>query len=82
MTDRELNATALFASAGMAVVYLASLSIVFAQEAERPNTLLLAVFAPSVLAGLLIRRYWAIGLAVGVVAVFFVWFSLVEEDAP
>jgi hypothetical protein len=70
------------ASAGMALVYLASLSIVFAQEAERPSPLLLAVFAPAVLAGLLIRRFWALGLSVGVVAVFLMWFSVVDEDAP
>lgn len=69
-------------SAGVALVYLGSLSAIFVQETETPSPVVLAVFAPSVLAGFAVRRFWAIALLVGVIAVSWVWVGQIDEDDP
>ena len=68
--------------AGIALAYLASVSAVFFQEAEPPGPLVITVFFLAVLAGLAIRRFAALALPVGAVAVTLVWFGIVDEDVP
>jgi hypothetical protein len=71
-----------FFSAGIALAYLAGVSVVFVQETEPPSLLVIAVFLSSVLAGLAIRRFSALSLPVGAIAVSLVWLGIVDEDVP
>jgi hypothetical protein len=82
MIDRGLRSPVWLVSAGVALAYLASLSVIFVQETERPSAVVLAFFAPSVLAGFAVRRLWALAVVVGVLAISFVWVGLVDEDVP
>jgi hypothetical protein len=61
-------------------VYLASLSAILVQEHEEPRLLVLAFVAPSLLAGLVIKRFSALALPLGVIAVSLLWVPLVDED--
>jgi hypothetical protein len=69
-------------SVGLALAYLASLSLIFVQEAERPGPFVMVFFLPAVFAGLLIGRLWALTLPLGVLAISLVWAGLAEEDVP
>ena len=68
--------------AGIALAYIAGVSVVFVHETEPPNALVIAVFFFSVLAGLAIRRFSALALPVGAVACVAVWLGIVDEDVP
>jgi len=65
---------------GAAVVYLASLSILV-DESTEPHPLVAALLALSLVAGLVIRRYWIVALPLAVIAVSLVWESLADMDA-
>jgi hypothetical protein len=67
---------------GLTLVFLSSLSVIFVQEAEKPSPLVAAVFAPALLAGLVIRRLSAVASAVGIVAIALLWAGVVDEDVP
>lgn len=71
-----------FFPAGIALAYLAGVSVVFVQETEPPSPLVLAVLVLSVFAGLAIRRFAALALPVGAVACLLVWLGVVDEDLP
>ena len=66
--------------AGAALIYLASLSAILVQEQEEPRLLVLAFLAPSLLAGLVIKRFSALVLPLGVIALSLLWVPLVDED--
>ena len=68
--------------AGIALAYLAGVGVVFVQETEPPNALVIAVFFFSMLAGLAIRRFSALALPVGAVACVAVLLGIVDEDVP
>jgi hypothetical protein len=82
MAPRPSQPAAWLFSAGLTVVFLASLSAIFVQEAETPSPVAVAVFAPAVLAGLLIRRFSAVASAVGIFAIALLWAGVVDEDVP
>jgi len=79
VSDRGLPAW-LF-PAGVALIYLASLGAILVHESQERSPLAIALLAPSVFAGLLIRRFWAIALPVGVIAVSRPWVGIADEDA-
>jgi len=68
--------------AGIALAYLAGVSLVFVRETEPPSPLVLAVFVLSVLAGVAIRRFAGLALPVGAVACSLVWLGFIDEDVP
>jgi len=69
-------------SAGIALVYLASLSVIFVQETEKPGPLVLGLFGSSMLASAAIRRFSMLLLSAGAVAVVLVWWGVLDEDLP
>jgi hypothetical protein len=78
--DRSVQLPAWFFPIGAAVIYLASLSAIFVHESREPSPLAIAFFAPSVLAGLVIGRFWAVALPLGVIAVAQYWVGIQGED--
>jgi hypothetical protein len=79
VSDRGLPAW-LF-PAGVALIYLASLGAILVHESQERSPLVIALLAPSVFAGLLIRRFWAVALPIGVIAVSRPWVGIADEDA-
>jgi hypothetical protein len=69
-------------SAGVSLVYLASLSVIFVQETERPSPLVIGLFGSSLVAGAALRRFSMLLLSAGVVAVLLAWFGVLDEDLP
>jgi hypothetical protein len=69
-------------SAGIALVYLASLSVIFVQEAEKPSSLVIGLFGASMLASAATRRFSMLLLSAGVAAVLLVWLGVLDEDLP
>jgi hypothetical protein len=65
---------------GAALIYLVSLSTIVVQESNEPKLLVVAVFAPSLLVGLVIKRFSALVLPLAVIAVSLLWVPLVDED--
>jgi hypothetical protein len=57
-----------------------SLSAILVQESNEPKLLVLAVFAPSLLVGLVIKRFSALLLPLAVIALSRLWVPLVDED--
>jgi hypothetical protein len=82
MIDRDSRSPVWLFSAGIALAYLASVSVVFVQETEKPSPLVIVVFGVSMLAGVAIRRLSVLLLSAGVVAVLLVWSGVVDEDLP
>jgi hypothetical protein len=66
--------------AGAAVIYLASLSAILVHESQEQNPLVIAFLGPSLLVGFLIRRFWAVALPLGVIAVSRLWIPFADED--
>jgi hypothetical protein len=64
----------------VALIYLASLGLILVHESEERSPLAIALFAPSLFAGLLIRRFWAVALPVGVILVARPWIGIADED--
>ena len=77
---RELHPAPWLIPAGAALIYLVSLSMILVQESNEPKLLVVAVFAPSLLVGLVIKRFSALVLPLGVIAVSLLWVPLVDED--
>jgi hypothetical protein len=67
-------------TAGVALIYVASLSVILVQEWNEPKLLVVAVFAPSLLVGLLIKRFSALLLPLAVIVLSRFWVPLVDED--
>jgi hypothetical protein len=65
---------------GAALIYIASLSVVLVQEWNEPKLLVVAFFGPSLLAGLLIKRFAALLLPLVVIAFSRLWVPMVDED--
>ena len=65
---------------GAALIYFASLSAILVQEWDEPKLLVVAFLAPSLLAGLVLKRVSAVILPLGVIAVSLFWVPLVDED--
>jgi hypothetical protein len=66
--------------AGAALIYVASLSVILVQEWNEPKLLVVACFAPSVLVGLVVKRFSALLLPLAVIAISRLWVPLVDED--
>jgi hypothetical protein len=82
---RCISARALYPSpwlipAGAALIYTASLSVILVQEWNEPKLLVVACFAPSLLIGLVIKRFSALVLPLAVIALSRLWVPLVDED--
>jgi hypothetical protein len=80
ISDRGFQPPAWPFQAGTTLIYLASLSGILVHESQEPRPLVLAFFAPSVLAGLVIARFWAVALPLGVIAISRLWVGLADED--
>jgi hypothetical protein len=80
MTPDRAQVPAWFFPVGAVLTYLASLSVIFVHESREPSPLAIAFFAPSVLAGLVIGRFWAVALPLGVIAVSRHWVGVEGED--
>jgi hypothetical protein len=65
---------------GAALIYSASLGLILVHESREGSPLAIAFFAPSVLAGLLIGRFWALALPIGVILVSRPWVGVADED--
>jgi hypothetical protein len=65
---------------GAALIYLVSLSTILVQESNEPKLLVVAFFALSLLAGLVIRRFSALLLPLAVIALSRLWVPLIDED--
>jgi hypothetical protein len=80
IAERVLHPSPWLVPAGAALIYIASLSAILVQESNEPKLLVLAVFAPSVLVGLVIKRFSALLLPLAVIALSRLWVPLVDED--
>lgn len=67
---------------GAAFIYVGSLSTILVEERNEPMVLVLAFFGPSLLAGLVIKRFSALVLPLCVFVVTLVWVPLVDEEGP
>jgi len=65
---------------GAALVYVASLTVILVQEWNEPKLLIVACFAPSVLVGLVVKRFSALLLPLAVIVLSRIWVPLVDED--
>lgn len=65
---------------GAALIYLVSLSTILVQESNEPKLLVVAFFALSLLAGLVIKRFSALVLPLVGIAVSLLWVPLLDED--
>ena len=77
---RVLHPSPLLIPAGAALIYVASLSVILVQEWNEPKLLVVACFAPSVLVGLVVKRFSALLLPLAVIAISRLWVPLVDED--
>jgi hypothetical protein len=66
--------------AAVALIYLSSLGVILVHESQERSPLPIAFFTPSVLAGLVIGRFWAVALPVGVIVVARPWIGIADED--
>jgi hypothetical protein len=80
MSARALWPTAWLVPVSAAIIYLACLSALLTEESGEPGTLVVAFLGFSLLAGLVIRRFSALVLPLGVVAVSLLWVSQIDED--
>jgi hypothetical protein len=80
MSARALRPSAWLVPVSVTVVYVASLSAILAQETERPRLLGVAFFGLSLLAGVVIRRFAALVLPLGVIALSLLWPHHLDED--
>jgi hypothetical protein len=80
ISDPGFRPPAWLFQAGTAMIYLASLSGILVHESQEPRPLVIAFLAPSVLAGLVIARFWAVALPLGVIAISRLWVGLADED--
>jgi len=62
------------------LIYIASLSLILVQEWNEPKLLVVAFFGPSLLAGLVIKRFSAVLLPLVVIALSRLFVPLVDED--
>ena len=77
---RVLYPSPLLIPAGAALIYVASLTVIVVQEWNEPKLLVVACFAPSVLVGLVVKRFSALLLPLAVIAISRLWVPLVDED--
>jgi hypothetical protein len=66
--------------AAVALLYLSSLGVILVHESRERSPLPIAFLAPSVLAGLVIGRFWAVALPVGVIVISRPWVGIADED--
>ena len=62
------------------MIYVASLTVILVQEWNEPKLLVVACFAPSVLVGLVVKRFSALLLPLAVIVLSRLWVPLVDED--
>jgi len=67
--------------AAVALIYLSSLGTILVHESRERSTLPMALLAPSLLAGLVIGRYWAAAMPIGVIIISLPWIGVADEDA-
>jgi len=77
---RALHPSPLLIPVGAALVYVASLTVILVQEWNEPKLLIVACFAPSVLVGLVVKRFSALLLPLAVIVLSRIWVPLVDED--
>jgi hypothetical protein len=77
---RALHPSPSLIPAGAALIYVVSLSVILVQEWNEPKLLVVACFAPSVLVGLVVKRFSALILPLAVIAISRLWVPLVDED--
>jgi hypothetical protein len=77
---RPLHSSAWLIPVGAALIYFASLSAVLVEEWEEPRLLVVAFLGPSLLAGLVIKRFSALVLPLAVIAVSRLWVPMADED--
>lgn len=65
----------------VALIYLSSLGVILVHESRERSPLPVALLAPSLLAGLVIGRFWAAALPVGVIVIALPWVGVADEDA-
>ena len=63
-----------------ALIYIGSLSVIMAEEARETRVLVVVFLGFSLLAGLVIKRFTALLLPLGVIAIAILWFPNVDED--
>jgi hypothetical protein len=80
MFVRAFQPSARLVTAGAALVYFASLSAILVQEWDEPKLLVVAFFGPSLLAGLVIKRFSALVLPLCVIAFSRLWVPMADED--
>jgi hypothetical protein len=78
--SRQLRLSAWLVPAGVTFVYVATLSAILAQDTDSPRQLVVAFLGLSLLAGVLIRRFYALVLPISVVALSLVSVHRLDED--
>ena len=77
---RALHPSPFLIPVGAALIYVASLTVILVQEWNEPKLLVVACFAPSVLVGLVVKRFSALLLPLAVIVLSRLWVPLVDED--
>jgi hypothetical protein len=54
--------------------------VILVHESEEQKPLVVAFLGPSLLVGLMIKRFWAVALPLGVIAISRLWIPLADED--
>jgi len=80
ISARVLHPSPLLIPLGAALIYIVSLAVILVQESNEPKLLVVAFFGPSLLAGLVIKRFTALLLPLAVIALSRLWVPMVDED--
>jgi hypothetical protein len=80
MSARPLRPSVWLVPLSAALIYLASLSAIMAVEAQETRLLVVAFLGLSLIAGFVIKRFTALLLPLGVIAIALLWFPNVDED--
>jgi hypothetical protein len=66
--------------AAVALIYLSSLGAILVHESREPAAMPIAFLTPSLLAGLVLGRFWAVALPIGVIVIADPWVGIADED--
>jgi len=80
MSSRALRPSVWLAPLSAAAIYLASLSAIMAEEGQETRLLTVVFLGFSFLAGLVLKRFSALLLPLGVIVIAMIWFPSVDED--
>jgi hypothetical protein len=80
MSAPALRLTSWLVPLSAALIYVGSLSVIMAEEARETRLLVVVFLGFSLLAGLVIKRFTALLLPLGVIAIAMLWFPNVDED--